>query len=196
MPAAMSLVPSSTEPPPTESRKSTFSALPWAMALRRVSILGLGSMPQNSTKSRPLSAATTWSYTPFFLTEPPPKVTMIFLVGRNLFRQLGDGAFAEDQLDRILESEVVHTFLVYSVCFPDEVPQGSFCRVESIVSSFIFYAAFSRYRLYPDSFSFCSSYMRSRNLVAARKSNDLAARSISSRARRSACRCSRSSRPT
>ena len=105
------------------------------------------------------------------------------LVGRNLFRQLGDGAFAEDQLDRILESEVVHTFLVYSVCFPDEVPQGSFCRVESIVSSFIFYAAFSRYRLYPDSFSFCSSYMRSRNLVAARKSNDLAARSISSRAR-------------
>ena len=30
------------------------------------------------------------------------------LVGRNLFRQLGDGAFAEDQLDRILESEVVH----------------------------------------------------------------------------------------
>ena len=79
MPAAMSLVPSSTEPPPTESRKSTFSVLPRAMALRRVSILGLGSMPQNSTKSRPLSAATTWSYTPFFLTEPPPKVTMIFL---------------------------------------------------------------------------------------------------------------------
>ncbi len=64
------------------------------------------------------------------------------LVGRNLFRQLGDGAFAEDQLDRILESEVVHTFLVYSVCFPDELPQGSFRRVESIVSSFIFYAAF------------------------------------------------------
>ena len=52
----MSFVPSMTDPPPTASRKSEPFSRPKATASRTVSTEGLGSMPQNSTQSRPSSA--------------------------------------------------------------------------------------------------------------------------------------------
>ena len=47
-PAEISLVPSMTDPPPT-ANKIDFLLFTQAIALRRVSIEGLGSIPQNST---------------------------------------------------------------------------------------------------------------------------------------------------
>ena len=118
------------------------------MALRRVSILGLGSMPQNSTKSRPLSAATTWSYTPFFLTEPPPKVTMIFLSAGISFASLAMEPLPKINLTGFWKVKLFIRFSFILFVFPTNCRKVLFRRVESIVSSFIFYAAFSRYRLY------------------------------------------------
>ena len=77
--AAISLVPSSTLPPPTARMNSIFSFLQISTALRRVSTFGFGSMPQNSMWSNSCRAVFTWSYTPLFFTLPPPKVTRMRL---------------------------------------------------------------------------------------------------------------------
>ena len=138
MPAAMSLVPFFTDPPPTESRKSTFSALPWAMALRRVSILGLGSMPQNSTKSRPLSAATTWSYTPFFLTEPPPKVTMIFLSAGISFASLAMEPLPKINLTGFWKVKLFIRFSFILFVFPTKCRKALFVGLKALFQASYF----------------------------------------------------------
>ncbi len=55
--AAINLVPSRTEPPPTAKRKSTLAVRTSSTALSKVSRVGLGSIPPNSIRSRPAKAA-------------------------------------------------------------------------------------------------------------------------------------------
>ena len=70
--AAMNLLPSITEPPPTASRKSIFSRLTNSTAGIKVSYRGLGSMPENSNVTRPAKAAFTSSRIPCLTTLPAP----------------------------------------------------------------------------------------------------------------------------
>lgn len=152
------------------------------MALRRVSILGLGSMPQNSTK-RPERQRTTWSYTAFF-DGAAAESNHDLLVGRNLFRQL-DGAFAEDQSWTgfwKVKLFIRFSFILF-VFSPDELLQGSFRRGELLFQAHILCRIFAL----PFVPGLLSAFVL-RTWVAEfgswpGKSNDLAARSISSRAR-------------
>jgi len=61
MAAAMNLVPSSTEPPPTASRNPAFSARASFTASISVRYSGFGWMPPNSMTVQCASAALTWS---------------------------------------------------------------------------------------------------------------------------------------
>ena len=70
--AAIALEASITEPPPTATIKSAFcSRASLAAALTEVT-RGLGSMPENSTTSKPVSAFLTRSSKPLRTTLPPP----------------------------------------------------------------------------------------------------------------------------
>ncbi len=167
------------------------------MALRRVSIFGIRLDAPELYEVAAFERCDHLVVHAVFLDGAAAESNHDLLVGRNLFRQLGDGAFAEDQLDRILESEVVHTFLVYSVCFSRRIAaRFFFVRLKALFQASYFMPHFRATVCTRTLSAFCSSYMRSRNFAAARKSNDLAARPSLPGPGRSACRCSRSSRPT
>ena len=105
----MSFVPSMTEPPPTASRKSTSRSLPSAIASRSVSIDGLGSMPQNSTVSRPARA-----HLVVDAVAPDRAAAESHhhaLAGWNQLAEPGDRPLAEDQLRGVLKNEILHNFL-------------------------------------------------------------------------------------
>ncbi len=70
--AAMNLVPSMTEPPPTARMNSALVSRATWTAFIRVSKLGFGSMPPNSVTLAWARAARTSSRVPFLTTLPPP----------------------------------------------------------------------------------------------------------------------------
>jgi len=68
----MALEQSMVLPPPTARMTSIFSSLQIFAPAYTLSMRGLGSMPESSCTSKPLSSDMTLSYSPVFLMLPPP----------------------------------------------------------------------------------------------------------------------------
>ncbi len=104
----MNFVPSSTDPPPTASRKSMSPARTISTAFISVSKRGFGSMPPNSVTGRAGQRRAHLLVDAILLDAAAAVCHQDARAGRDFGGHFGDLAFAEQNLDRVPEFEIKH----------------------------------------------------------------------------------------